>query len=134
MSKVNLNLKENDISISHRLPSQNGSSLKPIIAKFASQTTRDLVYSKRHEFAELKFDFPDFPGMSRLYINENLTAKRKKLFIRAKTAMKACPDPFKYRWTKNGNILARKDGESIVQKVACYANIQKLTGHSPNEI
>ena len=46
-----------------------------------------------------------------LFINENLTQQRKKLFWFAK--QKARLDKFKYMWTSNGNTFVRRSKETV---------------------
>ena len=49
------------------------------------------------------------------FINESLTKMNKELF---KKVQKQCKDKnFQYVWTKNGNILVRKDGESSIKRI-----------------
>ena len=50
-----------------------------------------------------------------IFINESLTKMNKELF---KKAHKQCKDKnFQFVWTKNGNILVRKDGESSIIRI-----------------
>ena len=117
--KLNINLNENDISIAHRLPtkrpgkSNNSSTNLPtpaIIARFANRRIRNLIYSKRSAARKIPTtEFP-VPGITRLFINENLTSYRKKLPWQTKQKMKE--NNYKYIWTKNGRIFIRKDDES----------------------
>ena len=45
--------------------------------------------------------------MTELYINENLTQRRKRLFWRSKQQAKELS--YKYIWTNNGQIYVQKD-------------------------
>ena len=75
--KLNIDLKENDISTSHRLPKSLSNNPPIIIARF---TNRDinLIFQKRKNLIGVR-DY-GIDGMTNLFINENLTPKRKKLF------------------------------------------------------
>ena len=128
LAKVVLHIEYKQISISHRLPAskRNKSLPKPIIVKFATRSTRDLVYSKRNCFTEKEVDLSDFPGTRHVYVNENLTSYTRQLFMEVKSAMKKCANPPKYAWTKNGDILMKKDDQSFPEKITSYADLHKL--------
>ena len=49
-------------------------------------------------------------GMEKLYVNENLTQRRKKLRWQTKQAAKALD--YDYFWTNNDQIYIHKDEES----------------------
>ena len=91
--KLNVDANFSDISITHRLPPKrhkqsNGSTLPPtVIAQFTNKRIRNAIHSRRKEAKNTK-DFP-VPEMTRLFINENLTRYRKKLFWSTKRAAKA---------------------------------------------
>ena len=84
--KLEVSLKKDDISIAHRLPQRQrpgrtrSSSIKrhpTIIVRFVSRLIRNQVYANRYKAKYIK-DFP-VEGMEKLYVNENLTQRRKKL-------------------------------------------------------
>ena len=50
-------------------------------------------------------------GTEKIYLNENLTQIRKKLFW--KTKQKAKQMNYRYIWTTNGNIFAKKSDDEI---------------------
>ena len=128
LAKVDVHIENNQISVSHRLSaSKRDTSLpKPIIVKFATRSTRGLVYSKRNCFTEKKVDLSEFPGTRHVYVNKNLTSYRRQLFMEVKSAMKKCANPPKYAWTKNGDILIKKDDQSFPEKITSYADLHKL--------
>jgi len=49
-------------------------------------------------------------GTENIYINENLTKFRKRLFWNAKRKAKA--NGYQFYWTVNGNVLVRKSDDS----------------------
>ena len=90
-SKLDVNLTANDISIAHRLPvkrprlnsESNVTRHHPgIIVRFISRQKQNEMYSNRMKAK----DISDFPaqGMNKLYANENLTQRCKRLFWLAK--------------------------------------------------
>ena len=107
-SKLEVKLDNEDISIAHRLPQKkrsatnNGGSQKSahpaIIARFVSRDKRNKLYENRFKAKDID-DFP-FDGMTELYMNENLTQRRKRLFWRSKQQAKE----LSYIWTNNGQI------------------------------
>ena len=115
--KLEVSLKKDDISIAHRLPQRQrpgrtrSSSIKrhpTIIIRFVSRLIRNQVYANRYKAKYIK-DFP-VEGMEKLYVNENLTQRRKKLLWQTKQAAKE--RDYDYFWTNNGQIYIRKDEES----------------------
>ena len=114
-SKLDVNLTANDISIAHRLPVKrprlNSESNvtnrrhSGIIVRFISRQKRNEMYSNRIKAKDIS-DFP-VQGMNKLYVNENLTQRRKRLFWLAR--QKAKELDFKFIWTSNSQIFIRED-------------------------
>ena len=101
-----LELNESDISISHRLPANEG-SISPIIVKFTRRDKRDRIYSlKRNLSTKSALDF-GFRQESRLFINESLTQKCRELLKEVKSFKRN--KHFKFVWTKQGKVFLRKD-------------------------
>ena len=67
---------------------------------------RNEVYYKKYLLKDLHDDKHD-DSQKRVYIDENLTQKRKRLFWLAKQKIKALQ--YKFIWTNNGYIFVRKD-------------------------
>ena len=65
---------------------------------------RNSIYANRHKTKNLKFT-------ETVYINENLTQTRKRLFWQTKLKCKELQ--YKYFWTQNGRIYIRQDGETV---------------------
>ena len=63
------------------------------------------MYSNRMKAKHIS-DFP-VQGMNKLYVNENLTQRRKRIFWLAK--QKAKELNYKFIWTSNGQIFIRED-------------------------
>ena len=105
---VNIEITPEQISTSHRFPAKlkkyGNESLgapPPIIVRFISRDVRNRLYANRKLLRGKK---------NHVFINENLTCYRKKLFWNAK--QKAKLNQFHYFWTSNGNIFVRKCEES----------------------
>ena len=83
---LDLDTKDNDISIAHPLPSYSNEALPKIIVKFTRRDVRNAVYGKRNALPELKpSQRPDLNGFintvgENIYISESLTERRKKLY------------------------------------------------------
>ena len=74
-------------------------------------------------------DISDFPvqGMNKLYVNENLTQRRKGLFWLAK--QKAKELDYKFVWASNGQIFIRVDkkADSYLLEPSTILTICNLT-------
>jgi len=114
--KVGVNLKKEDISRSHRLPTRvnmnrERATFPPaIIVKFTSRDVRARkvlkdVTSRSGYYEENK-----------IFINKSLTQRNKELF---KDCLKVKKDKgFKFLWTNGGKIFMRKDhseGSRVIQ-------------------
>ena len=63
--------------------------------------------------------------MTKLFVNENLTHYRKKLFWSTKRAAKA--NNYKFFWTANGKILVKKDDKAPVIAILSETDIDNLS-------
>ena len=113
-SMIGVNLAEEDISISHRLPDTRNTKGR-IIAKFVRREKRDEVYKNRRKL--IKKSSNDIPSVksankpaSKIHINESLTSYRRKLLGRINTFKKE--NLFKFIWTQNGKIYLKKHEDS----------------------
>ena len=83
-------ISQSDISNAHRLPtkpSRNKNQLPQppaIVARFVNRTIRNNLYSRRKVTDKIDFSIFSVTETRRLFINENLTQLRKKLFWKAK--------------------------------------------------
>jgi len=116
--KLDVNINEDDILIAHRLPqkqsfgqaraSKSANKHPTIIAPSVSRYERNQIYASRFNAKNIE-EFP-VDGMDKLYINENLTQRRKQLFWLTK--QKAKDMDYSYIWTYNGQIYEREDKNS----------------------
>ena len=114
-------LEERDISVSHRLPTRRNAppnQPKPIIVRFVSRTDRDRVLKIRKNLKEYNEDKD-----TKLYINEDLTAIRAKLFSTARLLQKQ--RLLAQTWTFNGAIKV-KTPEGVVHTATTSAQLKQL--------
>ena len=114
-------LRREDISISHRLPKPRGAPAREprsIIVRFISKEERNRVISNRKELKKHNQE-----NDARIYINEDLTTFRSKLFSMVRRLQKR--QYFSQCWTYNGNIKV-KDTHGHVRSISCYEDIKSL--------
>ena len=83
--KIGIDLKEEDISTSHRLSNKvkmNGERAFPpaIIVKFTSRDVREKLYRARKDLKDLTSRDLGYSEKNRILINESLTLSNKELF------------------------------------------------------
>ena len=120
LNKLEVDIDEEDISIVHRLPVKQRFGRtrfdKPanhptIIVRLVSRQKRNETYAKRFNAKSIA-EFP-VKRMAHLFVNENLTQRRKRLFWLSKQKAKELAG-YNYFWTHNGQIFVRKNEESEI--------------------
>lgn len=108
-----LDLKTEDISVSHRLGKKDAAYDRAVIVKFVRrEAKRSLMMMKK----ALK----DKDGYQNIYINEDLTSIRYKI-------SKQLRDDKKIAWTRDGKIFWKETKESTTIKVVdTYEDLCKL--------
>ena len=101
--KLNIKLLDSDISTSHRIPAMNGKH-PAIIVKFSNRDKRNIIFSNRRNLHSKK-DY-NIRGATTIYINENLTQRKRYLF--ARSYKRKVEQNYQYIWTNNGQIYLRK--------------------------
>ena len=71
---VEVPLRADDISISHRLPANRG-KIAPIIVKLTKRKVRDDIYNNCYKLRGTSTKDLGFTQSNRIYINESLTPK-----------------------------------------------------------
>ena len=105
-------IRKSDIFTAHPLATKhpkNGaaSSVSPaIIARFVRRDIRNEIYNRRKTAKTIQSHQHPVPGMTKLYVNENLTQYRKKLLWKTKELTKKYH--YAYLWTTNGKIFVKK--------------------------
>ena len=114
---MNVKVEPHHISISHRLPIKLkdpvDSARKPhpvILARFTNRDIRNQLFANRNLLRSAKLSNFSVPGTEKIFVNENLTEMRKRLFWMVK--QKAPKMGYVHYWTANGNVLVRKSDES----------------------
>lgn len=127
-------IKEGDIQVAHRvdLMSKGRTKTRPIVVHMGSrylrnkwlQKYREFNKGQRNEKLSTKHITNSLPS-SPVYLNEHLTAKRKKLLNETKAFGKA--KNIKYIWVKDAFILVKKDdNEKKVFKIATEQELEKF--------
>ena len=104
MAQVGVHVENHNISVSHRLNSNIPGKPKPIIVKFTSRHIRNKVFSAKGKFKTK--DVSKFTGNNHLFVYENLTSYRKRLFKQAKEEARKCK--YSFMWTKGCDIFVKK--------------------------
>ena len=102
---IAVDLEPEDIDICHRL--KKGNTLpKLIIVRFANYYSRDKMYRNRRNLRKANIG-RFLKGAEKIYINENLTARRSGLFKKVRD-MKRQHEESK-TWTLDGKIFVKPD-------------------------
>ena len=128
---VGVEVNENDISIAHRLPPKRFSKVgdsPAIIARFINRNLRNKIYSKRIIARRLETSCFPISGMTKLFINENLTQERKRLLWLTKQSAKSAN--YLFIWTMNGKIYVRKNSDSPAIMIQSENDLSKLNSDS----
>lgn len=114
---MNVDLSPDQISTSHRLSAKrkrnnNDQDAPPpsIIVRFISRDVRNQIYSNRKLLRKADLSKFSVENTTAIFVNENLTQTRKRLFWKAKQRVKE--HQYKYIWTTNGNVFVKKSDEA----------------------
>ncbi len=122
-NKMNLkHITTRNIDDAYRMGKQKSTGPRDIILKFLERSTKNEVYRSR-----LKMAREDNP----IYINEDITTRRSKLFYDARKMKKS--GKLHNTWTQNGNIMIKIFESSTPQPVTSYSDLRaKVREHSDN--
>ena len=132
---VDIDIKTEDISVSHRLPamrdnsdnSQAKAKREPaVIVKFVRRDVRDALYKARSKLRSKTTRDIGFTRQQsqKIFIAESLTRKKHLLFNRCLQIKKELN--YQFIWTHYGKILLRKDGSSPVMAINTEKDLDKL--------
>ena len=111
-------ISDSDIDVCHRVPTFKPSE-KNIIFRFVQRTKRDKILQKSKKKRFTTKDL-DYGGEIRpVYVNEHLTSSNKRLLGAAIARKKIVG--WKFVWASGGKILARKDEQANILRVANMA-------------
>jgi len=121
-------LGDNDISISHRLPTGKGykgtRNAPPLIVKFTRRSTKEKFYKARTKLKDCTTQDIQYSDTNKIFINECLTEQNKKLFhdcLKFKKERKRSSI-----WTSNGKVYLRRDITSKALRINSKDDLTKL--------
>lgn len=119
-AKLNISeFKATDVSALHRLPARSN-TIPVILVQMHTVSAKQEWLSARGVLRELAHD-STFP---RLYFNDNLSRAQRELYRLAR--LKGNDKHFKFVWTKNGRILAKKDEEAPVLYINKASDLESI--------
>ncbi|XP_075741524.1 uncharacterized protein LOC142791094 [Rhipicephalus microplus] len=120
---LNVPVTKDDVEKCHRVPAKNASSIPNIIFRFRSRSKRDLVLQKAKK---TRISTQDLGHASNtpVFINEHLCPVLKQLLGAAIAKKKAAN--WRFVWTNDGRILARKDEGSRVLHIRDASDVEKI--------
>ena len=108
LKKIDTAITKDAIDVVHRLrgkPKTDQNKKCPsIIVRFIARKTRNNIYSSSKKLKSAEFDNPH---IDRVFMNENVTSRKKHLLAQANQKRKDLH--WKYLWTNNGRIHLRKN-------------------------
>ncbi len=120
--KLNLqSITENDINLCYRLGKSSDSKTRDVIVRFVSREKRNLIYQCRRNMPR-----EDHP----IYINEDLTSRRNKLFYDARRKKKS--GRLAAVWTQDGNIIIKTSESSEPVSVATHDDLRNALNPDEN--
>lgn len=116
-------LEMQDVDVCHRVPTKQPSQ-QHIVVQFTTRQKRDAVlYAAKKK--RLTTGMIGIPGQtSPIFVNEHLTLSNKLLLSETIKAKKG--KSWKFVWTKNGKVYARKTENSRVVNIQNMSDIEKI--------
>ena len=108
-------ISESDIDLCYRLGKTNESKTRDVIVRFGSREKRNLIYRCRRNMPR-----EDQP----IYINEDLTIRRNKLFYDARSSKKS--GRLTAVWTQEGNIIIKTSEASEPIAVKTQSDLRNV--------
>lgn len=126
--KLGEQIVDADIDICHKVDIPHSKD-KNIIVRFTRRSKRNLVLAKARKM-RLTTDALGFEGASKpVFLNEHLTRKNKQLLGAAVAKKKSVA--WKYVWTSNGKVLARRGESTPILRITTMADIECMKAQSP---
>lgn len=120
---LNEPIAKSDIEICHRVPAKKPNTVPNIVVQFKSRPKRDAVLQKARKM-RLSTEDLGFSPNSPLFINEHLCPALKRVLGMAIEQKKA--KGWKFVWTSNGRVLARKDESSSILYLRNAQDVEKM--------
>ena len=116
---LKINLKETDISVTHRLGPQKQQRNRPIIVKLMNRSLKqDLVGA----CINLK---------PKLFINESLTPKRRNLFNTVLNIRRQLKAKFQQCYTKDGTVIIKLRNSTVKHSIVDERSLMTFLNHHP---
>lgn len=116
-------VSELDIDVVHRINNRNNTEPRDIIVQFKDRESRNKIMDRRREKVTSR-EVTNGKSEKFIYVNEHLTAYNKKLLWETKSRCREIQ--FKFIWTKDGKIFARKDEKERAYRIRSEDDIKKL--------
>ena len=120
-TKIDADVREEDIDICHRLNKKEGKP-RPIIVKFNNYDAKYELYGKRLRLRKL--DFMDSLGTERVSVNENLTSRRSLLFSKVRKKVK--DNDNWTTWTNDGKIFLKMSHTGRSLRIKTEEDLSKV--------
>lgn len=115
-------ITSSDIEVCHRVPTREAGKSN-VVVQFRSRQKRDSVLEKARK-ARVRNNQVGIPDDARVFVNEHLCPTLKRLLSLALARKRECQ--WRFVWTRNGKVLARKTEASGVIHIASEADLQKI--------
>ncbi|CAG4932059.1 unnamed protein product [Parnassius apollo] len=116
-----------DIVAVHRVPHADQKDTRPknVIVKFTTRTLRDNIIAASRSSKDLNTEKLGISGPpQKIFINEHLTLKNKRLFRECRNRAKS--HDYKFVWVKHGVILTRKTKNYPVLAIRSEQDLNKI--------
>ncbi|XP_045511016.1 uncharacterized protein LOC123705943 [Colias croceus] len=132
--KLAITLDANDIVHAQRSGPQRSrvetnreNSPRPISVRFARRSLRDnFLKNARVRRGADTTDLSPGNNPRRFYVNERLTYMNRQLFHKAR--LEGCRLKWRYVWTKDGRVYARRDTDTVVKRIRSEADFETIFG------
>ena len=126
---IDVDLESSDIEISHRLKGKANMKSQPIIVKFVShKKKKELLFARRKlkgvTVGDIFEHLEDESSKDRIFINENLTAHRRRLFGKLLSLRKK--GTIFSTWTMDGKIFMKKTEVDISKLIKADMDIDNF--------
>lgn len=119
---LKLPIEKGSIEAVHRLKPNKSNRPIPIIVRFSNRKYSD-AWLKRKSTGLQNSNLFQNGSLTKIYINENLTATNKELYWGARMAGKKFD--YKFVWTKRGSVFMRKDESAAAVKINSPEDLPK---------
>lgn len=119
---IDESITESNIESCHRVPTRHPDKSN-IVVQFRSSAKRDVALQKAKKMRLTNEDL-GLDDSTVIYVNEHLTPQNKRLLGAAVAGKKEVA--WKFVWTKNGAILARRNENSRTVRIHSEADLLKM--------